>query len=158
MILPDQTNQVLVDTFIKPMHHLQNVSFLADLLQILGFNGFWRKVLKLSTVLLLDKFSGTSIPGKIGSCHTCSPLLNNLSLCGMMDSKLFRNGILSPSRLVAHIIASVKFLLMSFLLGILIMHILNASEKQTTKTFIEVLTLADEQFISYISLATLVWD
>jgi len=82
-----------------------------------------------------NELSGMFTPGKIGSCVGCFPLLNNLSLCRMMDSEWFGNGPFYPSLMdgqqhslaVLHCVDS---------------H-LNAPEQQTdlTSAFIEVLTL-----------------
>ncbi len=76
--------------------------------------------------------AGMSTPGRIGVCFECLPLVNNQPHCRMLDLKLFGNGCITLPRLMAATIASLRSLLMSYLLGIVLTH---TWRLQTSKLF-----------------------
>ena len=94
-----------------------------------------------------DKLHGKSTPGQIGNCPECFSLVNNLSLCRMMDSKLFGNDLITLPRLVGGNNCFSKIITDVFSPRHCVNSHPNAPDRQITKSFlfIEVATLADDQ-------------
>ena len=66
------------------------------------------------------KLAGMSTLGKVSRCFECVPLLHSLPHCGMMDSKLFKNGLITLLHWFTARITSLSSLLVSFLLGVML--------------------------------------
>jgi len=98
--------------------------------------------------------AGTSTPWKIGNCQwQCFPFVDDLSHCGMMDSKLFGNGPITLPRWMGNHQCSSKIIDDVFPSWHCVNTHLDAPDLPKVSAFTEVLTPANNHLIKCVWLA-----